>query len=188
MDILNNFSNAIWETIQTIVLSLALFLVLYIFVILPYFVEGNSMYPNYKNGDFLIISKLDYRFGQPQVGDVVVLHAPDENKDYIKRIIGLPGDTIEIKDGYIFRNGIQLVEDVYLDNTVVTEEGDFAKSGESVTIPLEHYFVMGDNRSDSFDSRYFGPVESSLVKGKVLFRLWPPQSVGIPNREAVYSI
>mgnify|MGYP001614219874 CR=1 FL=1 len=143
------------------------FLVIYIFFFRPFQINGNAMYPNYQNGQYYI-SSLNY--GNLNKGDVIFFKAPpDTEKDYIKRIIALPGDTISIRGGSVYLNGNLLNENAYLKPDVKTYTGAFLKEGESMTIPPGEYFVMGDNRSYSSDSREWGFVPKNYIISKVSF-------------------
>ncbi len=172
--------------LETIVVALVITVVLYLFIMTPHEVVGNSMHPTYKNGEYLMANKITYRVKQPERGDVVIFKYSD-TQDFIKRIIGLPGDTVMLKDGKIYINGKQLDESAYLSSTVYTNGGDFLKEGQSIKVPEGEYFVCGDNRPHSSDSRVFGPISLSRVKGKAWivyfpfsqFRIVKHQSYGI---------
>ncbi len=129
------------------------------------------MEPNFHDYQYLIIDELTYRFQEPERGQVVVMRDPaDHNKYFIKRIVGLPGDTVLIQNGDVYLNGDQLDETTYLDSSVET----FASNGnDEVTLGSDEYFVMGDNRPASYDSRRFGAVKQSEFVGRVWVRAWP---------------
>lgn len=129
-------------------------------------VNGHSMEPNLHTEQRVLIDKLSYEFQEPARGDVVVVEVPDSEVPLIKRIIGLPGETIEIRDNQVFINGALFTE-AYLHNIRQSNYGP-------VTVPAEHVFVMGDNRSASRDSRAFGSVDQYRIIGKVKISLWPP--------------
>lgn len=132
-------------------------------------VVGPSMQPNYRSGDLLVLNKISYRFRNPRLFEVVVI-SNDETKYMIKRIIGLPGDHIAYKDNKLYINGEVTKE--YFDIEGVTN--DFSLSElEYDVIPDNYYFVMGDNRENSLDSRYYGLIKKDQILGKVQFRLWP---------------
>lgn len=132
-------------------------------------VVGPSMEPNYKNGDLLILNKIGYRFKDPGLFDVVVI-ANDDTKYMIKRIVGLPGDKIEYKDDKLYLNGG--VNKEYFNKTGKTDDFTLNDIGYDV-IPEGYYFVLGDNRENSQDSRDYGLIKRSDIIGKVQFRLWP---------------
>ncbi len=144
-----------------------IFLILYVFFFRPFQVNGISMQPNYTNKEYFI-TKLMY--GSVERGDVFVYKAPDSpRKDYIKRVIGLPGETIMISTGKVYINGQLLDETSYLASTVITSGGSYLPDGKTITIPNDSYFMLGDNRSQSIDSRQYGPVAKQLLIGKELF-------------------
>jgi len=153
--------------LETVVVALVISIVLYIFVMTPHEVIGNSMHPTYKNGEYLMANKVTYRIGEPQRGDVIIFKY-SETQDFIKRIIALPGDTVMLKDGQFYINGKLLDESNYLNSTVYTKGGDFLKEGETVVLEENEYFVSGDNRSHSSDSRTFGPIEENAIKGNAI--------------------
>jgi signal peptidase I len=165
------------ELIETVVLSLIIFLLIRQ-VVQNYRIENHSMEPNFYEGQFVLVNKLAYRLGQPERGDVVVFHNPrNTNEDYIKRIIGLPGDSVEVHDGAVFINGEQLGED-FPHNFIPTTE-----YMPPVTVADGQLFVMGDNRPNSSDSRVFGPISQDLAVGKAWLRIWPLDKFGIVEHE-----
>ena len=170
--IFSSIGKFIISFLETVVVALVISIVLYIFVMTPHEVIGNSMHPTYKNGEYLMANKITYRIRDPQRGDVIIFKH-SETQDFIKRIIALPGDTVMLKDGQLYINGTLLDESSYLNDTVYTNGGDFLKEGESKTIPDGEYFVCGDNRPHSSDSRVFGSIEESNIKGKAWVVYFP---------------
>ncbi|MCC7289775.1 signal peptidase I [bacterium] len=170
--ILAGIGSFIFSSIEAIVVALAISVVLYLFFMTPHEVVGTSMFPTYHNGEHLIANKVIYRLTKPVRGDVVIFKYSNE-QDFIKRIIGMPGDTVSLRDGRYYINGILLDESKYLDSTVYTSGGEFLHEGEEVEIPLGMYFVSGDNRPHSSDSRAFGPIEEQSIKGKVWLIYYP---------------
>lgn len=174
----------ILEFVQSIVLALSVFVLLYLFIAQPNEVKGTSMVPNFENGEYLLTDKLSYRLGVPKRGDVVVFKAPPSEPcsadecEYIKRIIGIPGDKIMVKGGQVYLNG-SLLSQTFLPSDLVTEPGTFSKEGVEETVPEGYYLCLGDNRSHSRDSREFGPIKSESIVGKAFFKYWPPSSVGL---------
>ncbi len=158
--------------IETVVVALVLAVVLYLFIMTPHEVVGNSMYPTYKNGEYLMANKITYRFTDPQRGDVVIFKYSD-TQDFIKRIIGIPGDEVMIKDGSIYINGEKLDESNYLADSVITNGGSYIHEGQSIIVPEGQYFVSGDNRPNSSDSREFGPISKERIKGKAWIVYFP---------------
>ena len=164
----------LFELIQVVAVSLAIIIPIRYFLIQPFYVKGASMEPSFFDHEYLIIDELTYRFHQPTRGDIVVFRYPgDPSQFFIKRIIGLPGETVEVADG-----GVKIYNDQH-PNGQVLDEGmylpqDLASAGNrTVTLKSDEYFVMGDNRPASLDSRYFGPVKSSAIVGRVWLRGWP---------------
>ena len=140
----------------------------------PVRVEGTSMQPRLHDQDRLFINKFVYRFESISRGDVVVFHYPrDIEKSYIKRVIGLPGDDVRINDGQVYVNGEQV------DEPYVPRRYRDGRSLAETVIPANEYWVMGDHRSISSDSRDFGPVERSLIYGKAAFIYWPADGIGV---------
>lgn len=163
--------NFLWEVIKVVVISLAIIIPVRYFLIQPFYVKGSSMEPNFHDYEYLIIDELTYRFNDPVRGDVVVLNDPRDHSQYfIKRIVGLPGDEVRIEDGDVQINGVNLDETSYLDEDVVT---DSALGERTFTVEENEYFVMGDNRPASYDSRRFGPVSEDDFVGRVWIRAWP---------------
>lgn len=170
--ILASIGGFIFSSIEAIIVALAISVVLYLFFMTPHEVVGTSMFPTYHNGEHLIANKIVYRLSKPQRGDVVIFKYSD-TQDFIKRIIGLPGDTVSLKDGRYFINGKVLDEGKYLDSTVYTSGGEYLREGEEVSVPENMYFVSGDNRPHSSDSRAFGPIDTNDIKGKVWLIYFP---------------
>jgi len=162
------------ELIETIVLSLVIFLLIRQ-VVQNYRIESHSMEPNFYEGQFILVNKLAYRLGSPERGDVLVFHNPNNvDEDYIKRVIGLPGDNLDIHDGTVFINGKPLVEEY-----PINEIPHSAPPYGPVVIEPDHLFVMGDNRPQSQDSRSFGQLSEDLIVGKAWVRVWPFDKFGI---------
>lgn len=167
------------DLLQTIVFSISIFLFIYLLLFQPHKIKGDSMQPNFPNGEFLLTDKISYRFHPPQRGDVIVFKAPvNEEDDYIKRIIGLPGDTISIKDGSVYVNG-QKLEETYLPSGLYTNGGIFLPNNKEIVVPDNYFFVMGDNRPYSSDSRAWGFVPKKNIIGKAWLVYWPPQKAGV---------
>ncbi|MFH2085807.1 MAG: signal peptidase I [bacterium] len=173
------------DFLETIVVSLAIFAVVYIFLFQPHQVDGRSMEPNFQNGEYILTDKVSYRIHPPKRGDVVVFHSPqDERIDFIKRIIGVPGDTVELKAGYVYSNGAKLEEN-YISDPGAVLAGRFMRESTPVEVPPGQYLVMGDNRGHSSDSREWGLITSAEIVGRAFFRYWPVSAFGtIPTAEA----
>lgn len=164
----------IWEFVKILVISLAIVVPVRYFLIQPFYVKGASMEPNFHDHEYLIIDQISFRFSEPQRGEVIVFRSPYNWHDYfIKRVIGLPGERIEVKDGEVylhnneFKNGTKIDESEYLfPGTRTPGQIDF-------TLNEDEFFVLGDNRNSSLDSRSFGPVLRQRIVGRAWLRGWP---------------
>ncbi len=172
------------DLVETGVIGLSLFLVIYLFFVQPHQVNGQSMVPNFQNGEYLLTDKVSYKFGLPKRGDVVVFHAPDGANcptgtgcDFIKRVIATPGETVELRDNIIVVNGQPLPES-YLPSDFVTEPGDYSRN-RTVIMEDGEYFLVGDNRSHSSDSRAWGPVPIDRIVGRAFLVYWPMSVAGL---------
>lgn len=161
------------EMIQVLAISLVIIIPVRWFLIQPFYVQGASMEPNFFDHEYLIIDELSYRFRTPGRGEVVVFHYPNDPKQFfIKRVIGLPGETVEVADGKVkiyndsHPNGVVLDEAPYLDQ-------DFTAASQTVTLKPNQFYLLGDNRSSSLDSRFFGPVDQKYIVGRVWVRGYP---------------
>ncbi len=162
-------NNSFLEIIKFALITLIIIVPIRTFIAQPFIVSGESMVPTFEDGEYLIIDELSYYFETPKRGEVVVFHYPkDPSKYFIKRVIGLPGETVKIeKEKITITDG---------DKTIELAEPYIKNSGFNnlaVTLNDQEYFVMGDNRPASSDSRIWGPVSEDLIKGRVLFRLLP---------------
>jgi len=167
------------DILEVIVFAVAIFLFIYLLVVQPHKIKGASMEPNFPNGQYLLTDKIKYRLDEPQRGDVVVFKAPtNSGEEFIKRIIALPGETVSLKEGYVFIDG-KLLKENYLDSSVKTNPGIFLNDNEEKVIPDNHYFVMGDNRQFSSDSRSWGFISKDDITGRAWFIYWPLSETGI---------
>lgn len=163
----------IWEVAKIVILALVIVVPIRYFLFQPFFVKGESMAPNFENGDYLIIDELSYRLREPERGEIIVFKYPhDLTQRYIKRIIGLPGETVEIEGGEVIikkenSSPISLNESGYLDSSVQT------LGSIKIILGQGEYFVLGDNRPVSSDSRRWGIVPRADIVGRVYFRAWP---------------
>ncbi len=175
------------DSVQTFLIAAAIFLLIYVFLFRPFEVKGDSMYPNFYNHEYVLTNLVILHFQSPKRGDIVVFKAPpDPSKDYIKRIVGIPGDTILLKGTDIYLNGKLLDENAYLSSDIKTFAGTFLKDGESITVPTNEYFVMGDNRIYSSDSREWGFVKKDYLIGESMFVYWPLNKMRLitnPNKD-----
>jgi signal peptidase I len=174
----NSIGSHIIDFVQSLVLFGAIFAIIYLFIAQPHKVSGNSMVPTFESGDYILTDKLSYRVGIPTKGDVIVLKNPkNESQDFIKRIIGIPGDKVKIENGQVFVNDSALPED-YLPEGTFTLAGATLREGEETIVPEDKYLVFGDNRNQSSDSRAWGFITRDEIVGKVFFRYWPPTTFG----------
>lgn len=173
------------DFLQSVVIAISICIVIYIFIATPNQIDGESMYPTFENGEIILTNKLSVWLGNSEIGkslsldyqrgDIVVFQKPG-NKDFIKRVIGMPGDKIRIDNGYVFINGEKLEESDYLSPSTFTRGGTFLRDdGEDIEIPQGKYAMMGDNRNNSHDSRYIdiGFIDREWIKGKVILRYLP---------------
>ena len=166
--------------VRDVFLIIVVFILLGVFFVQPVVVEGTSMLPQLHDGERLLVNKLVYykiqsiSWGHIERGDIVVFWYPnDPDKSFVKRVIGLPGETVEVRSGRVLVNGIELRE-AYLD----TEHNLSLPSWPAKKVDDHHYFVMGDNRDNSLDSRYWGLVPEKYIYGKAFFRYWKPSEIG----------
>jgi signal peptidase I len=173
-------------TLREILDTVVLIVLVYTFVNLAtsrFFIHGPSMQPNFHEGEFLIVSRVHYLLSAPAHGDIVVFDAPGDddrasNPLLIKRLIGLPGDHVRIENSEVFVNGVKL------DEPYIAEPQFRCVRYCDVTLAANEYFMMGDNRNDSNDSRAFGPVTHERLVGEAIVRYWPLQSVGLVSHLA----
>jgi signal peptidase I len=174
-----------WLLIRDLVFAVLIATVIVVFIVQPVKVEGTSMLPRLHDGERIFVNKLIY-YGLPRLerGDIVVFWYPDDPaKSYIKRIIGLPGETVEVRDGHIFINGKELNEP-YIDPQLNLSMANL----QSTFVKKHYYFVMGDNRDHSSDSRYWGLVPEKYIYGKALLRYWPVADLSIISHETEYDL
>lgn len=171
------------DIIETVVIALSIFLVIYLFFLQPHQVNGRSMLPNFQSGEYLLTDKVSYKMRDPARGEVVVFHAPETANcptgtgcDFIKRILAVPGESVAVRDNRIIVNGVATVEP-YVPSDYQTLPGAFTK-GRTITLGPDEYFVSGDNRPFSSDSRAWGPIQKRDIIGRVFFRYWPLSEVG----------
>ena len=169
----------IWSWIWSFIVAFIIVGGVYFFLGRPFTVSGASMYPTLHNGDRMVLSKVGdiHRF------DVVILKAPDENVEYIKRVIGMPGDTVEMRSGVLYING-KKVDQPFINTEALAKQTVFmddftleSLTGES-KVPEGKYFVLGDNRGVSKDSRMIGFIDRSAIEGKAVFTIWPFGRIG----------
>ena len=168
-------SSLLRELVEVVVLAVILYFGIS-FAVQAVHVEGLSMFATLDDNDYLIANKIDYRLHAPQRGDIIILRPPTDNsKDFIKRIIALPGERLLISDGIVYINGHKL-DEPYLPEAWTTLNNWGGPDGE--VVPPNDYFVMGDNRNRSQDSRIFGFISRDRIDGKAWFRIWPLNHLG----------
>ncbi|MBI4085506.1 MAG: signal peptidase I [Candidatus Liptonbacteria bacterium] len=171
---MKQFFSSVLEIIEVTAVAFAAVFLIRSYIVQPFLVSGSSMVPTFSDGDYLLIDELTYRFRAPERGEVVVFRYPkNESVYFIKRVIGLPGEKVQINKSQITvfneenRNGIVLDEKYLSENSAIPGDGEFK-------VPEDSYFVLGDNRAYSYDSRNWGVLPKSDIVGLVQFRLWPP--------------
>ncbi len=176
---MKQFLSSVLEIVEITAVAFAAVFLIRSYLVQPFLVSGSSMVPNFYDGDYLLVDELTYRFRAPQRGDIIVFRYPkDESVYFIKRIIGLPGEKVVTKDNKItifndsHKEGFALDEKYLIGTVPVSSNAEFQVSADS-------YFVLGDNRTYSFDSRSWGALHKNDVVGLVQFRLWPPTSMKV---------
>lgn len=174
----------VYEFVEAFVISASVFVVVYLFLMQPHQVKGSSMLPTFKDKEYLLTDKITYKRSEPNYGDVIVFKAPvNENFDFIKRVIALPGQTVMIKKGNVYIDD-KILDEFYLPSDVSTAPGQFLLEGESYVVQPGEVMAFGDNRDHSSDSRDWGPVPEQNIVGRVFFRYWPTNAVGIVTNPA----
>lgn len=173
MNFLKSFFLSVIDIVKIAVVALVLAMTVRYFLIQPFFVEGASMQPTFETGEYLLIDEISYRFKPIDRGDVVVFHYPlDTSKYYIKRIIGFPGETIEIKNGKVIVYNSENLDGAALDESYLPE--NLTTNGQiKKKLGTDEYFVLGDNRPVSSDSRVWGSLPKNDIVGRVWVRVWP---------------
>ena len=198
-------ANSILELIVIVAVALGLALLIQAFVVKPYRIPSESMVPTLQVGQRVLVNRLTTRFGEPSVGDVTVFHPPagseqmpldqcgerqqqgaacdsptpeESNINFIKRIVGGPGDTISIIKGRVIRNG-KTTSEPFISDTCANDNGAACTLPKTITIPPGHWFMMGDNRGESDDSRFWGPVPTAWIIGPAFATYWPPSRINI---------
>lgn len=175
----------IWEIVKVVSISLAIILPVRYYLIQPFYVKGASMEPNFHDHEYLIIDEISYRFNEPQRGQVVVFRYPKNPQEYfIKRIIALPGEEVQIKNGEVIIYNDSNPEGIVLNESYLPDDLETYDTNETILkVGAEEYFVLGDNRPASKDSRSFGAVDKAFITGKVLFRGWPIDKITVFDKD-----
>jgi signal peptidase I len=196
-------SGSLLELVVIVAVALGLALGIQAFLIKPYRIPSESMEPTLDVGQRVLVNRIGNRFGDPKVGEVVVFHPPKgsdsdtcgstsrrsgqacdqpsrrrSDVNFIKRVVAGPGDTIFIKGGHVYRNG-KREKDSYISNTCEGDQGRGCNFTTPITIPPNHWFMMGDNRGESDDSRFWGPVPRGWIIGGAFATYWPPKRIGL---------
>lgn len=174
------------DIIEVVVFAVGIFFFVYLLIMRPHKIKGQSMHPNFPDNEYLLTEKVTYYLRQPVRGDVVVFTPPvSETDEFIKRVIALPGEKIVIEGGKVYVNG-QLLKESYISENIRTQNGSFLSEGVEYTVPPGEYFVLGDNRPHSSDSRAWGPIKKKSISGRAWVAYWPLTSAGtikLPNYE-----
>ncbi len=167
-----------FEFARFIITVVVIVVVVRVFIAQPFIVSGSSMVPTFKNADYLIVDELSYRFKEPERGDVLIFHPPiDKGVFFIKRIIGVPGDTVLINNGVITITNKEHPNGIVLTEPYISK--DTTTAHYNVTVTEGNYFVMGDNRPASYDSRGWGLLPKENITGRAFLRLFPLSEIGI---------
>lgn len=177
--------NELWEWTKALIIAFALAAFIRYVLFTPIVVDGESMMPTLHSGDRMVVNKVSYKISDIHHSDIVVFHAP-EKRDYIKRVIGLPGDTIEYKNDVLYRNG-KVIDEPYLqqfkkaiqDGGTLTEDFQLQDYVQKDRVPEGYVFVMGDNRRNSKDSRHIGLIPENKIIGKASIVFWPLDQFGL---------
>lgn len=188
---IKNFFLFVFELVKIVTISLIIIIPIRHFLIQPFYVKGASMEPNFHDHEYLIIDEISYNLSEPKRGDIIVFRYPRNPQEFfIKRIVGLPGEKIQIQDGQVYIYNKDKPEGSVLEEPYLSEGTKTYGISDSdiVTLEKDEYYVLGDNRNSSKDSRSFGPVNKSFIIGKVLLRGWPFEKIKLFSEEPVYNI
>jgi len=164
------------DILEVIVFAVSIFLIVYLLILRPHKIKGQSMHPNFPDGEYLLTEKVTYYRDDPQRGDIVVFKPPISEDEFIKRVIALPGESVMVLNGRVFVNDTELKEDYIKVNT---NSGGFLSEGEKYIVPDGNYVVMGDNRPHSSDSRAWGPITKDIITGKAWVIYYPFNLAGM---------
>ncbi len=170
------------DILEVVVFAVGIFFFVYLLIMRPHKIKGQSMDPNFPDAEYLLTEKVTYYLRPPERGDVVVFTPPvSETDEFIKRIIGLPGEKIKVDGGRVYING-KLLKEPYLSPILTTDEGDFLREGQEFLVPEGQYIVFGDNRPHSSDSRSWGPITKKSISGRAWIIYWPLNKMGITQK------
>ncbi len=169
------------DVVEVVVFAIGIFFFVYLLIMRPHKIKGQSMHPNFPDSEYLLTQKVSYYTGNPERGDVIVFKPPISDEDeFIKRVIGLPGEKVSVRGGHVFINAVELKESYLVD--IYTSGGTFLAENTEFTVPDGQYFVMGDNRPHSSDSRSWGPITKKEISGKAWLIYWPPKLSGFVDK------
>ena len=169
----------LWEIIKVVIISLAIIVPVRYFLVQPFFVNGASMEDSFHDGDYILIDEITYRFNDPGRGDIVVFRYPnDQTQFFVKRVIGLPGESVQIQNNKVTIFNEEHPKGLVLQEPYLSVGQETRGNIPKMKLDPNEYFVLGDNRLHSSDSRYWGPVNRSLVTGRVFARGWPLSKAG----------
>jgi len=172
-----NKKESVWDLVRFGLIAIAVVIPIRIFIAQPFIVSGSSMYPTFENSDYLIVDQASYYFKNPERFDVIVFRYPnDQTKFFIKRIIGLPNETVDIKGSLVTITNTENPKGLVLEQPYVKNQ---ANNTEHFELKNDEYFVMGDNRGASSDSRYWGALKKELIMGKAFIRLLPIKNIDL---------
>ena len=176
-------SHYLRDLTEPLLIAAVLALVIRTFIFGPYKIPTGSMKPTFMEEDKIFVEKVSYRFHEPARGDIIVFKYPlDRKKDFVKRLIGLPGDSIEIREGVVLINGKPLTDAPFsLNHYYNVEEWKYGKSGQIIKVPPGSYFALGDNSAHSADSRQWGFIPRKDIIGKAVMIWWPPKRIHLPH-------
>ncbi len=168
------------ENLESFVWAAALALLIRTFVMAPFKIPSGSMHPTLLEGDRILVNKFQHHFQKPQRGDIIVFHVPDSTRrPFIKRLIGLSGDQVEIRDGRVLVNGAPITGAPIFATNQYQNQGMYGGVGQVIEVSSEEFFVLGDNSGSSHDSRFWGFVPRTHLIGKAMVIFWPPQRIRV---------
>ncbi len=168
------------EWVEPIIIAVVLALIIRTFIVQAFKIPTGSMRPTLIEGDRILVNKFIYKFREPKRGEVIVFISPeDKKKDFIKRLVGLPGESVQIANGIVLINNNPLEENSLLKKYYYYNRGEFGAEGQALKVPDNAYFVLGDNSGSSRDSRYWGFMPKKYLLGKAFLIYWPPNRIGI---------
>ena len=166
------------EWVEPVIIAVILALIIRAFIVQAFKIPTGSMRPTLMEGDRILVNKFIYKFKEPKRGDIIVFRSPeDKKKDFIKRLVALPGETLEISNGMILIDNKAVDKDSVMRERYYYNRGDFGVEGQTMEVPLDAYYVLGDNSISSRDSRYWGFLPKKYLIGKAFLLYWPPTRI-----------